>query len=379
MNLNQCREEIDKINDEILDLFIKRMNLAAQVADYKKENNLPVMQKDREIEILNHVAKKSGTEFENYSTALFSDIMSLSRAYQSERNGIKNSEIAEKIQTAIKNEAKAPSANAVIACQGIEGAYSSLAADKLFPDGQKMYFRNFDAVFSAIEKGLCSYGILPIENSLYGSVNQVYDLMKNHNFYISKGVKLKISHVLLGKKGAKLSSITDIYSHEQAIGQCSSFLSKNPNITVHICENTAIAARIAANDESGTVASISSPECAELYGLEIIEKNIANAQNNHTRFICISKNLEISSDASKISLMLQAQHKPGSLYALISRFAALGLNITKLESRPIAGQDFEYLFYFDIEGSVYNERVLSLISELVSDEDSVFLGNYSEI
>lgn len=380
MDLNECRKEIDSINNEILDLFLRRMEVATKVADYKRANNLPIMQQDRENQILEDIAKKSGEEMAKYSTALFSNIMTLSRAYQAGRNGADDSAIVSSIKKALKETPESFPETAVVACQGIEGAYSQLACNKIFPDAKILYFKTFDAVFSAIEKGLCKYGILPIENSLYGSVNQVYDLMKNHNFYIARGTKLKINHILLGKAGAKLSDITDIYSHEQAIGQCSKFLSKHPEIKVHICENTAVAAKKVASAESMTVASISSPECASIYGLTGLCSDIANADNNYTRFICISKNPEIYPGANKISLMLRAEHKPGSLYNLISRFSALGLNITKLESRPIAGRDFEYLFYFDIEASVYSPEVLSLISELCGDnQSSVFLGSYLEI
>ncbi len=380
MNLDECRKEIDKINNEILDLFLRRMEVSTKVADYKRANNLPILQPKREQQILDHIAEKSGEELARYSTALFSNIMSLSRAYQSGRNGADSSAVVSDINKALKETPEKFPETAVVACQGIEGAYSQLACNKIFSDAKILYFKTFDAVFSAIEKGLCKYGILPIENSLYGSVNQVYDLMKNHNFYIARGTKLKINHVLLGKDGAKLSDITDIYSHEQAIGQCSEFLSEHPEIKVHICENTAVAAKEVATSESNTVASISSPECASIYGLTGLCTNIANADNNYTRFICISKNPEIYPNANKISLMLRAEHKPGSLYNLISRFSALGLNITKLESRPIAGRDFEYLFYFDIEASVYSTEVLSLIGELCGDnQSSVFLGSYSEI
>ncbi len=380
MNLNECRQEIDKINDEILQLFLRRMDISSKVADYKRENNLPILQPEREAEILSKIADKSGADMAPYSTMLFSDIMTLSRAYQANKRGEPETLVASVIKNAIENTPKEFPKNAVVACQGVKGAYSQLACNKIFENPQILYFKNFDAVFSAIEQGLCEYGILPIENSLHGSVNQVYDLMKNHNFYITKGIKLKINHVLLGKGNISLKEISDIYSHEQALGQCSAFLKEHPEIKVHVCENTAVAAKRVAESESHTVASISSPECAEVYGLNKICDHIANADNNYTRFICISKDAQIYQDADKISLMLHTEHKPGALYALISRFATLNLNITKLESRPIAGRDFEYLFYFDIEGSVFSPEVLSLISELCQDnQTSVFLGSYSEI
>ncbi len=379
MNLNECRQEIDKINNEILELFLKRMEVSSAVADYKLANNMPVLQPEREKAILDEVAEKSGEDMADYATALFSDIMTLSRAYQESRSFKEESRVVSDINDAIKNTPKEFPKTAIVACQGVAGAYSQLAANKIFSDPQILFFKNFDAVFSAIEQGLCRYGILPIENSLHGSVNQVYDLMKNHNFYITKGIKLKINHVLLAKEGGSLSEITDIYSHEQAIGQCSDFLKDHPDIKVHVCENTAVAAKLVAQSDNPALASISSPECAEIYGLSKICDRIANADNNYTRFICISPKAEIYPGVDKISLMLSTEHKPGALYSLISRFAVLGLNITKLESRPIAGSKFEYLFYFDIEGSISSRKVISLIGDICQkNQNSVFLGSYSE-
>ncbi len=379
MDLNECRAQIDKINNEILDLFLKRMEISTAVADYKQKNNMPILQKDREKAILNLMAEKSGEEFAPYSKILFSIIMNLSRSYQATKKGADESLCVSLIKKALSNAKEAFPAFATVACQGTDGAYSHLACNKIFESADISFYKTFDEVFSAIERGDCKYGILPIENCLHGSVNQVYDLMRNHNFFIVKGLKLKISHNLLGKKGAKLEDITDIYSHEQAIGQCSDFLKSHPHIKVHICENTAMAAKAVSETEGISSTSISSFECAEIYGLEPLCENIANSDYNYTRFICISKDLEIYKGSDKISLMLSLPHEPGSLFNLMSRFAALNLNITKLESRPVSGSDFEYLFYFDVEASVFSEKVLSLISELNRENNAVFLGSYSEL
>ena len=380
MNLNECRAEIDKINDEILTLFKKRMEITTSVAEYKRANNMPIMQQGREDEILEKMGQKAGDELSDYTKVLFSTIMNLSRLYQVTSNGADPSETLDSIRFSIHNTNKNFPKSATIACQGIKGAYSQIACNKIFSNAQIEYFQSFSDVFSAIDNGICEYGILPIENCLYGSVNQVYDLMKYHKFYITKSIKLKINHTLLAKNGTKLSEITDVFSHEQAIGQCSDFFKEHPEINVHICENTAIAAQIVAKSDSPYIASISSPECAKYYGLNIVCNSIANSDNNYTRFICISKNLEIYPSSDKISLVLKAPHKPGALFSLISRFATLGLNITKLESRPIIGEDFEYMFYFDVEASVFDEKVLALISELCGEGGyATFLGSYSEI
>lgn len=380
MNLSECRNEIDKINDEILRLFIKRMEISSSVAQYKRENNLPIMQQSRENEILQRMGNMAGEEFSEYAVILFSEIMNLSRLYQASKNGADPSPALNSIKDALKTTPSAFPKSAAVACQGVKGAYSQIACSKIFENPDIHYYSSFENVFSAIENGSCDYGILPIENCLYGSVNQVYHLMSCHKFFIVKSVKLRINHTLLAKKGASLNDITDIYSHEQAIGQCSEFLANNPQIKVHICENTAMAAKLVSTSDGLSSASIASPECAIHYGLETVCNSIANADNNYTRFICISKNLEIYPNSNRISLVLKAVHKPGALFNIISRFATLGLNITKLESRPITGKDFEYMFYFDVDASVFSDDVLSLISEICKDDGyATFLGSYSEI
>ena len=243
-----------------------------------------------------------------------------------------------------------------------------------------LYFRHFDGVFQAVQSGMCQYGVLPIENSSYGSVAQVYDLMRNHKFHIVRSIKLCVRHALLAKHGVALEDVKEIFSHEQALGQCSAYLKAHPEIKVTVCENTAAAARMVAESGRRDIAAISSVHCAELYGLHVLESKVQNNDNNYTRFICISKDLEIYPGANKISLMLSTQHRPGALYSLLAKFAALGINLTKLESRPSPGSDFEFIFYFDMEASVMSDTVLSMLSELMVEPDVfVFLGNYSEV
>ena len=243
-----------------------------------------------------------------------------------------------------------------------------------------MYFNSFSGVFQAVESGLCRYGILPIENSTAGSVNEVYDLMKKHNFYIVRSIKLRIDHNLLAKKGTKLSDIKEIYSHQQALDQCSEFLKSLKGVKITVCENTAVAAKFVAESERNDVAAISSKNCAELYSLSVLSNTVQNNDNNYTRFICISKSLEIYPGADKVSMMFSIAHKPGTLYNVVSRFSTLGLNLTKLESRPMPGKDFEFLFYFDLNASIYDEKVPELLGEFDDEFDPfTFLGSYSEM
>ncbi|MBP1578247.1 MAG: chorismate mutase [Oscillospiraceae bacterium] len=379
MELNDLRVRMDEINSEIVKLFVERMDISMDIAKYKAENNLPVLDRERERKILSSVAKQAGEPYEDYTQLLFRTLFELSRAHQNSIMGAA-SPLSAKIETALKNTPQLFPTRAVVACQGVEGAYSQLACDKLFPHADIIYFQRWDDVFNAVEKGLCKYGMLPIENSTYGSVGGVYDLMKKHSFSIARSVKLRISHNLLAKSGVKLEDIKEVYSHEQAIGQCSGFLSKNPQIKVNVCANTAMAAKMVAESERSDVAAISSKQCAELYGLKVLSDAIQNSDNNYTRFICISRDLEIYPGASKLSVMLTLPHRPGSLSELMSRFSMMGLNLTKLESRPIPGKDFEFMFYFDLEASVLSPSVLRMMDELENGPDTfVFLGNYIEV
>ena len=379
MNLSDCREEIDKLDDEILRLFMERMELSGKVAEYKKATGTAVLNKQREREILSRVSKMARPEFARYSRILFSNLFDISRAYQKQ---LMSSEtpFAEEIKAAIEAAPKNFPDTGTVACQGIEGAYSQLACDKLLPFADIVYFKTFEGVFNAVEQGMCEFGLLPIENSSYGSVTEVYDLMKNYHCHIARSIRLKVSHAMLAMSGTDLSNVREIYSHEQAIGQCSEFLKAHSDIIVHVCENTAVAAQTVADMNCPDVAAISSPQCAELYGLHVIADDFQNSDHNYTRFICISKNLRIYPGANRISLVLTAPHEPGSLHAIISKFAVLGLNLTKLESRPIPGRDFEFMFYFDFDASLSREDVVHLLSEFsLNSEFFLFLGNYSEI
>lgn len=380
MDLKELRNEIDAIDDEILRLFLKRMETASKVADYKKENNISTLQKGREREILKKVSEKSGKEMADYSRVLFNCLMDLSKSYQNKRNSKSGGELSVKIQKALEKTPQIFPQSGMVACQGIEGAYSQIACDRLFKNPQIKYVNTFDDVFKAVENGSCTYGILPIENSIHGTVIAVYDLMKNYNFHIIKSVKLKINHVLMANKGASLSSITEIVSHEQAIGQCSKFLNNFPDIKITVCENTAVAAKLVADSKRTDIAAISSPDCAENYGLSIIDENIANSDSNFTRFICITKELLIYPGADRISIIMNLPHTPGSLNSTISKFAMAGLNLTKLESRPIAGRDFEFSFYFDLEASIYAEETQRILDELSTGNNNIiFLGSYLQI
>ena len=379
MDLNDYRKQIDDIDRQLLALFGQRMEVAAAIAAYKKEHGLPVLDGKREREKLLDVAAKTPDDLKDYAVSLYSLLFELSRSHQTRMLGT-NTALTEQIAQAIENTPKLFPGSAAVACQGVEGAYSQLACDRLFKLPNVFYFSNFEAVFSAIEKGLCQYGVIPVENSTAGSVNAVYDLMMRHDFRIVRSLRLKVDHNLLANPGAKLSDIREICSHEQAIAQCSAFLQKHPEITVVRCENTAAAAKRVAQSGRKDVAALSSRSCAELYGLTCLASNVQDQGNNFTRFICISKNLEIYPGADRTSLMMVLPHRPGSLYKVLSRFYALGINLNKLESRPMPERNFEFMFYFDLDTSVYTPQFQQLMAELPSlCEEFSYLGSYSEV
>ena len=379
MDISQLREQIDTIDDEIVRLFCQRMDVAAQIADYKKENKMPIFVPAREREKLVDVAQKAGDEMANYTRVLYSMIFELSRSYQSKRN-VSTSALHERIVEAIESTPKLFPQAPMVACQGVEGAYAQIACERIFKSPFIMYFKNFDGVFNAIEQGLCKYGILPIENSTAGSVKKVYDLMIHHNFSIVRTFRLKIDHNLLALPGTNMKDIKEIYSHEQAINQCSEFLKQFTGVKVIPVENTAVAAKMVAESGSTDVAALSSRNCAELYGLESLAACVQDKGNNQTRFICISKNMEIYPGSDKTSIMMVLSHKPGSLYKVLARLYTLGINVTKLESRPIPDRDFEFMFYFDLETSIYSEEFVQLMCELdeLCDEFK-YLGSFSEV
>ena len=379
MEQNSLRDRIDEIDHKIVSLFGERMEVSKEIAAYKKEHHIPILDPAREREKLAAVAEASPEEIRDYTRTLYRMMFELSRSYQNKLNG-SGTALTERIQKAIDNTPKLFPESAFVACQGVEGAYSSLAADKLFRNANILFFNHFDAVFSAIEKGLCRYGVVPLENSTAGSVNSIYDLMMDHKFSIVRSIRLKIDHNLLAREGATLDSIREIYSHQQAISQCGEFLQSLSNVKIIPCENTAVAAKMVASSDRTDIAALSSRSCIRQYGLKCLAESVQDKDNNYTRFICISKNLEIYPGADRTSLMAILPHEAGSLYKTLAKFYALGINLNKLESRPLPNRDFEFMFYFDLDTPVYSPRFMQLMDELKSTSEKFsYLGSYSEV
>ena len=377
MNLDEVRKEIDEIDDKLLDLFLRRMELAKTAMLQKKQSGKPILDKGRERDILNKVSQKSG-ELSVYSRRLFKELMSLSRSYQG-ASAESETQLSNSIKTALLTDAVFPR-SARVACQGIEGANSQQAADRLFPQGHIEYYASFEEVAQAVKSGACDFGVLPIENSSYGSVHAVYDILKDGSLSIVRSVKLCIHHELLAKVGTALSDVKEIISHEQALGQCGDYLKKLGNsVKITPCANTALAAKIASENEG--VAAISSPACAELYGLgRITQESIQNSDNNYTRFVCVSAKPAIYPGANRLSFMATLKHEPGELYKLVSIIDAMDVNLSKLESKPIVGRDFDFMFFINVDASVLEPMIITMLEEIERNCQSfVFLGNYQEI
>ncbi len=381
MDLQECRKEIDSIDKELVALFVRRMNVAKDVAEYKRATGKAVYDSERERQLLEKVEENAGDEFGDYARRLYSSILELSRNYQSKSLAHKSGLSAAIVKAVEETPALFPE-KAVVACQGVEGAHSSAACQKLFEKPSIMYCQSFESVFQAVESGLCAYGVVPLENSSAGSVTQIYNLMSEHKFSIVRSTKMQIQHNLLAKKGTKLSDIKEIFSHPQAISQSSDFLSSlGKDVKITECANTAVAAKMVSESDRSDVAAISSELCASQYSLEIVVPYVQNTKNNYTRFICFSKNLQIFPGADRTSLLIKTPHRAGALYSVIANFYALGINIIKLESRPIPESDFEFMFYFDIDVSVYSEKlpaIIDLLEYSLGEQNIKYLGSYRE-
>lgn len=378
-NLSTLREEINSINDDMLDLFLRRMEVSGDIARYKKAHDLPIFHKDREREILAMVEEKTG-DMELYAHRFFSNLMELSRAYQNSLTARQTPLINMIKESRLSADTTFPR-NGIVGVSGVEGAYAQQAADTMFPRGTVMFLKNFEAVFDALENGLCQYGIVPIENSSYGSVKEVYKLLQERDVYITRSIRINVRHELLANPGTKLSNIKEIYSHEQAIGQCEQFLKSLPDdVKVIPVTNTVAAAKMVADSDRDDVAAIASHEAGQLYNLKTLRDNIMDSANNYTRFVSIRTTPAVYPGANRISLIFTTEHRPGALYDIISMVSALDLNMVKLESAPLVGSDFEFAFYMDLSASVWEDGVLEMLAYMERTCDSFkYLGNYPEV
>lgn len=384
MSLKEIREKIDEIDAQLLPLFVERMKCAEIVAETKLATNQPIFNAQREEEILNRVASRAG-EYGCEAKMLYTTMMALSRARQ-HKMMLSGDAMRKQVQASLQHPADlcAIAKDKRIACPGVEGSHSHEAARKLFANHDLCFYEYFQEVFEALANGDVEFGLVPVENSSAGSVTDVYDLILKYRFHIVGATTLQIRHCLAAAKTASLASIRTVYSHPQALAQCSEKIAAHRWETAEY-SNTATAAKMAAEQNNPAYGVICSHTAAEQYGLNILEEGIQNRLQNRTRFIVLHRDMLLPKDANKISLCFSLPHTTGSLYSVLGRFAMNGLNLTKIESRPTSSDSvredgqFEYNFYLDFTGNAADPKTLDLICELSSEMPNFsFLGNYAE-
>lgn len=368
MTLEEIRAEIDEIDEQILPLFTRRMECAKRVAQIKGKSGAPVFNEEREKQILDDMSRKAGG-YAGETRILFSNLMAMSRSVQHNLLG-SGAPLREAVSAAAQ---EAPRAGRV-ACLGQEGSFSHEALVRLYPDAEPLFCEEFPAIFAAVQSGGADLGVLPVENSSAGSVGEVYDLMLQFRFSIVGAVSLPVAHCLASSE-SEIKNIRTVYSHPQALRQCSEFL-EGHGLACGDFSSTAAAAEEA---EKPGAAAVCSEYAAKRRGLNILARNIQNSKGNRTRFIVIGRRLYLPEDAAKISVCFSVPHRTGTLYAVLARFAAAGLNLTKIESRPIPDRNFEYDFYLDFTGNVRDGKTLDLLCALYDELPRFsFLGNYAE-
>lgn len=386
MNLSECRNEIDKIDKELVELFEKRMNVAINVAKYKIENNIPIFNGAREAEVIEkNINRLNNKEYSKLTEKFFTHLMELSRSLQADiidKNNKKNNNIIGSIEENIStNENKRDLKNIKIGYQGVKGSFSEEAMIKYFGENHTTTdYEEFEDVFVALKNNEIDYGILPIENSSTGAITTVYDLLVQYGLYIVGEECIKIDQNLIGVKGSKLEDIKEIYSHPQGFEQSSEFLSKQNNLKLIPFHNTAISAKYISEINDKSKAAIASLRAAKIYGLDVIQKEINDKDNNHTKFVIVGRKLESSKECNKITVVFSLDDKAGTLYNLLRHFAENNINMIKIESRPSKNEPWQYLLYVDFDGNIENEDVKKAI-KLIEEKSEYFklIGCYEGV
>ncbi len=374
MDLLELRDQIDQIDSRIVELYEKRMDVCKQVAQYKIENGKKVFDKVREEEKIRKVKALAHTDFTRLGVEeLFEQIMSMSRKLQYQLLS-ENGSLGKLPFIAMK---ELDTKKARVVFQGAEGAYSQAAMSKFFGDKiNSFHVDTFREAMSAIDEGSADFAVLPIENSTAGIVSEIYDLLCEFENYIVGEQIIRIEHCLLGLPGTTIDEIKTVYSHPQSLMQSAKFLSEYPWQQISM-KNNAFAARKVAEDGDKSQVAIASAYAGEIYGLEVLKKGVNQSSTNSTRFIIVTNQKVFLEDASKISICFEIPHESGSLYQILSHFIYNNLNMTKIESRPIEGRNWEYRFFVDFEGNLADSAVKNAIRGLRDEAQNMkILGNY---
>ena len=375
IDLQECRDEIDVIDSEIIRLFEKRMKVCEDVAEYKIRTGKKVLDPERERKKLEVLREKAHGEFNRLGAQeLFQQIMAISRKRQYQllnEHGVEDDEKLEMVD-------HLPLENVTVVFQGVEGAYSYAAMREYFSDEiRSFHVKTWRDAMEEVAEGRADYAVLPIENSTAGIVAGIYDLLAEYDLSIVGEQIIRPEHVLLGMQDASLEDITCVCSHPQALAQCGKYLETHPGWKTREMENTAGSAKQVKEDGDKTQAAIASRQAGELYGLKILAENICYNGQNATRFIIVSKKPIYVKDAHKISIFFELPHESGTLYNMLSHIIYNGLNMTKIESRPIAGRTWEYRFFVDFEGNLKDSAVKNALRGLRDEARNMkILGNY---
>ncbi len=373
VDLKDSREEIDRIDRQIVDLFERRMRVASDVAEYKRSIGKPIYDKEREQQKLETVRSLCSSEFNGHAIQeIFQQLMSISRRYQHKLNdGSGHNDFTER-------NALPDTPDTRVVYFGAPGSYSEQAMEECFGSGIRSFpAASFRDVMAAVKEGRADYGVLPIENTTTGGITDSYDLLVEFENYIVGEHVLRVSQALLGLPGASLSDIRTVYSHPQGILQSRKFLERYPDMRAEDSGSTAGSARKVAEEGDRTQAAIASARAAKTYGLEVLVENINSEDTNSTRFIVITNRREYLADAGKVSVCFSLPHRTGSLYRMLSNIIFNDLNMTKIESRPLAGRTFEYRFFVDFEGNLREAAVQNTLAGIRSEAlEMRLLGNF---
>lgn len=369
MTLNNLREEIDQVDLQLRVLFEARMALAEKVAKVKLESGDRIFKPEREAEIVKSLTADVKEELTVAYTLFIKKIMELSRAIQYKQL------IENGVELHLESLAKFPKISEVC-YQGLEGSYSERTAKSAFPKANLCNADSFEAVFSKVSRDEAEMGIVPLENTTAGNINEVYDLLVKYDLYINFIQIEEIHHCLLGSMGASLETIRTVCSHPQALSQCAEFI-KEKQFLKEEAINTAVAAKRVSESGRVDLAAIGSKEAAELYGLKILQSEINHKKENATKFIGISKKLIVEPCFNKISVVFSCPHKSGSLAAVLGIFSDYGVNLTELHSRPDGKNPWKYLFYADFPGNLKEASIKALLFQLHEELPFIkILGNY---
>lgn len=380
-DLQQCRGDIDRLDRQIVALFEERMAVCREVGAYKVAHNLPVLDEERERQVL--AAKAELLQDESLRPqvlALFETIMAGSRALQRRMVTATDPAKAGDLEAyqAMRHWQGQPLKEQRVLYQGQPGAYCEEATMGFFGDDcQRMNLKTWDGVFRGVKEGFGDFGVVPIENSSTGSINDVFDLLGQFGCYIVGEQIVPVRHCLVALPDANMDTITDVYSHAQGFAQCRPFLAEHRKWEHHEMVNTAVAAKFVAESDDVSKAAICSRRAAELYGLQILQSAINENVRNYTRFLIVAAEPRFPEDANKISVRFTIPHREGSLCRILQIFAQGGLNLEKLESRPVPESKWEYSFYADFTGNIRKEEMDRGIRELIDAASSFrILGNY---